>query len=93
MKNVNSILDHSCLEVPACFEEKREHMERSMEKWSGRRSKKKKKKATQRKQKINSRDKGIVVDKKKKELAKTKMRTHIYNAPSLWQSAWLFFPS
>lgn len=66
MKNVNSILDHSCLEVPACFEEKREHMERSMEKWSGRRSKKKKKKATQRKQIINSRDKGIVVDKKKK---------------------------
>lgn len=65
MKNVNSILDHSCLEVPACFEEKREHMERSMEKWSGRRSKKKKK-ATQRKQIINSRDKGIVVDKKKK---------------------------
>lgn len=57
------------------------------------RSKKKEKKATQRKQIISSRDKGIVVDKKKKELAKTKMRTHIYNAPSLWQSAWLFFPS
>ena len=43
MKNVNSILDHSCLEVPACFEEKREHMERSMEKWSGEVKKKKRK--------------------------------------------------
>lgn len=42
MKNVNSILGHSCLEVPACFEEKREHMERSIAKWSGEEVKKKK---------------------------------------------------
>lgn len=41
MKNVNSILGHSCLEVPACFEEKREHMERNIAKWSGEEVKKK----------------------------------------------------